>query len=383
MGGSGGVAGPAADDQRAIGAAAACDLAYMVGGEVGRGVGGSTLPPGAPVAHHGTMVCDDSSSAFALVGSAWRSGRRALAQLLARSWRRWQSIHLGLPRSRVRQSRQARRRGRVIGAAAAALAQLVPAGRAARSPAAAEEGEEDRGGARGCASSTHADHPGACLGQANTLTTAIWSSSALVLVTRWRSADHRLPRAPRRNRCASPAVCRRGPGQDLVPKHGVRHLPGAPGGSARSSSRPSRRWAGCRRLGWVVVRASGRARCRPGRRARRSRDEAALVDHAGRDAPRGGAGRVRPSLLSRIARELVTWRVDHATALRLVVDTRDGPQVLQLADLASELPAGPDRGLVGLAAGEQVRSHQGGGVGLHGGRGGQQRRQRPRRRRPR
>lgn len=68
VGGTGAVAAPAADHEAAIGAAAACDLAYVVGGEVGGWVGGSALPAGAPAADDGTMVGNGSSSAFALVG---------------------------------------------------------------------------------------------------------------------------------------------------------------------------------------------------------------------------------------------------------------------------------------------------------------------------
>jgi hypothetical protein len=62
------VAAPAADDELAVGAAAGGDFADVVGGQVGGLVGGLAFPSGAPVADDGTMVGDDSSSAFALVG---------------------------------------------------------------------------------------------------------------------------------------------------------------------------------------------------------------------------------------------------------------------------------------------------------------------------
>ena len=52
-----------------------------------------------------------------------------------------------------------------------------------------------------------------------------------------------------------------------------------------------------------------------------------------------------------------------------------GGEVLQLADLAAEFPAGPDGALVGLVAGEQVGPHERGGVELDGRRRGQQRRE--------
>jgi hypothetical protein len=50
------VAAPAADDQRAVGAATGGDLADVVGGEVGGGVGGMAFPPGAPVPDQGPVV---------------------------------------------------------------------------------------------------------------------------------------------------------------------------------------------------------------------------------------------------------------------------------------------------------------------------------------
>jgi hypothetical protein len=43
VGGSGGVAAAASDDERTIGAATGCYLANVVGGEVGGRVGGSAL----------------------------------------------------------------------------------------------------------------------------------------------------------------------------------------------------------------------------------------------------------------------------------------------------------------------------------------------------
>jgi len=56
VGGSGGVAGAAADDEVASWVSAFGDFADVVGGEVGGLVGGLASPAGAPVADDGAMV---------------------------------------------------------------------------------------------------------------------------------------------------------------------------------------------------------------------------------------------------------------------------------------------------------------------------------------
>jgi hypothetical protein len=68
VGRAGGVAGPAADDQLPIGAAAGGDLADVVGGQVGGLVGGLPDPAGAPVADDGAVVGDHAGPAPALGG---------------------------------------------------------------------------------------------------------------------------------------------------------------------------------------------------------------------------------------------------------------------------------------------------------------------------
>jgi hypothetical protein len=68
MGGSGAVAGPAANDEATIGAATCAYLADVVGGEVGGRVGGLLGPAGAPVAQQGAVVGDDATSALSLSG---------------------------------------------------------------------------------------------------------------------------------------------------------------------------------------------------------------------------------------------------------------------------------------------------------------------------
>ena len=103
-----------------------------------------------------------------------------------------------------------------------------PAGGGASSAlAAAEEGEEDRGGARGCASSTHADHPGACVGR---------HSDHRDMVQLRPGPGHALavgrPSATPGHFGETDAQAQRYAvaGQDLVPEQGVRDPPGAPGG---------------------------------------------------------------------------------------------------------------------------------------------------------
>jgi hypothetical protein len=49
-----------------MGPATCCYFLDVVGGEVGRWVGGLTLPPGAPVAEEGAVVGDDAASALSL-----------------------------------------------------------------------------------------------------------------------------------------------------------------------------------------------------------------------------------------------------------------------------------------------------------------------------
>ena len=68
MGGAGGVAGAAANDQAAVGLATGCYFLDMVGGQVGAQVGGLALPAGAPITHHGAMVGDDAAPSFPFLG---------------------------------------------------------------------------------------------------------------------------------------------------------------------------------------------------------------------------------------------------------------------------------------------------------------------------
>jgi hypothetical protein len=68
VGGSGRVAASATDHEFASGVASSCYLADVVGGQVGRGVGGAAFPAGAPVAHDPAVVGDRSASAFAFLG---------------------------------------------------------------------------------------------------------------------------------------------------------------------------------------------------------------------------------------------------------------------------------------------------------------------------
>ena len=81
VGGPRAVARPAADDQAAIGAAALGYFLHVVGGQVGRGVGGAAFPPRAPVTDDGAVVRHHAASALALgvvvveVGSACPLGQ--------------------------------------------------------------------------------------------------------------------------------------------------------------------------------------------------------------------------------------------------------------------------------------------------------------------
>ena len=85
VGRAGRVARPAADDQAAIGWSALGYFLHVVGGQVGVRVGGSALPPGAPVPDDGAVVGDDAAAALALgvvvveVGSACLLGPVPLA----------------------------------------------------------------------------------------------------------------------------------------------------------------------------------------------------------------------------------------------------------------------------------------------------------------
>jgi hypothetical protein len=74
VGGSGGVAGPAADDEASIGAASCCYLSYVVGGEVGRGVGGLACPAWAPVTEQAAVVGDHGGAASAFGGVVVKVG---------------------------------------------------------------------------------------------------------------------------------------------------------------------------------------------------------------------------------------------------------------------------------------------------------------------
>jgi transcriptional regulator with XRE-family HTH domain len=77
VGGSGGVAGPAADHERPVGVATSAHFLDMVGGEVGGLVGGLASPPGAPVPHHGAVVGDHAATALAFLGvvvEVWSPG---------------------------------------------------------------------------------------------------------------------------------------------------------------------------------------------------------------------------------------------------------------------------------------------------------------------
>ena len=64
----GGVAAPAADDQRPGRVTSACDLAYVVGGQVGGWVGGAALPAGAPVPDEGAVVGHDPAPSLPFLG---------------------------------------------------------------------------------------------------------------------------------------------------------------------------------------------------------------------------------------------------------------------------------------------------------------------------
>jgi hypothetical protein len=68
MGGTGGVAGPAANDERAIGAATSANLSNVVSGEVRARVGGLAFPSRAPVPDDGAVVSYDPGAASTLVG---------------------------------------------------------------------------------------------------------------------------------------------------------------------------------------------------------------------------------------------------------------------------------------------------------------------------
>jgi hypothetical protein len=65
VGGSGGVAAAAADDQPAIRSASGCYFLHVVGGQVGAEVGGLAFPSWAPIAHDGAVVGDDALAAAA------------------------------------------------------------------------------------------------------------------------------------------------------------------------------------------------------------------------------------------------------------------------------------------------------------------------------
>jgi hypothetical protein len=67
MRGPGGVARAAANDELAIRSAPPCDLADVVGGQVGGLVGGLAFPSWAPVADDGAVVGDDAASTLAFV----------------------------------------------------------------------------------------------------------------------------------------------------------------------------------------------------------------------------------------------------------------------------------------------------------------------------
>jgi hypothetical protein len=66
--GPSGVARPAADHEVPVWSAAACYLADVVGGEVGRGVGGAAFPSWAPVADDGAVVGHDPAPALSFLG---------------------------------------------------------------------------------------------------------------------------------------------------------------------------------------------------------------------------------------------------------------------------------------------------------------------------
>jgi hypothetical protein len=86
------VAGPAADHEAAIGSAALGDFLDVVGGEVGREVGGLAFPPGAPVAHHGAVVRHYPTPTLAFsgvvveVGSSLRFGSVVGALAVVAAW---------------------------------------------------------------------------------------------------------------------------------------------------------------------------------------------------------------------------------------------------------------------------------------------------------
>jgi hypothetical protein len=62
--------------------ATCCDLADVVGGQVGRWVGGLALPPWAPVAEEGAVVGHDLTSALALARVVVQVGASCLLGLV-------------------------------------------------------------------------------------------------------------------------------------------------------------------------------------------------------------------------------------------------------------------------------------------------------------
>jgi hypothetical protein len=159
---------------------------------------------GAPVAHGGAVVGDQSATAIGLGVDAHAGSACVLGPLLAPA-----------PRTGV-------------GAGSAHAAELAALGHGGAGPG-------GQGGARRCVSSTHADHPGARIGR---------HSDHRDMVQLRSGPGHALavgpPAATPGHFGETDAQAQRhavsGQGQDLVPEQGVRDPPGPRAASARSSN---------------------------------------------------------------------------------------------------------------------------------------------------
>ena len=270
MGGSRAVARAAANDQVTIGSAAACDLADVVGGEVGGGVGGLALPPWAPVASRARWSATTSRLRLRSWASLWRSGSHLLGLVtlgmavpapgLATHWVAAVEAgadegagHRGL---RLLRSRSFARSGGQRSPGPDELA-MADAQRPGWCPAPLATWpypwRRSRVSRVACARPLgrpppHARDPGPGVGRHPDHGNVV--ERGPVLVTRWRSALQRTPPGTSANPMDSPRGTRRGPAPGPRSRPPSRSRARRHGGRRpRRAARRSHRWGGCRRPG--------------------------------------------------------------------------------------------------------------------------------------